>query len=182
MGGSGLVAIALLVLAYAAVSRRLAGTAITSAIVFVAGGMLVSADALGWLDPTIEKSSPPASSGTFSRYMYGLGFETRSIRYTSSGLASVSISKRCDGTTWNASPAWISPTSRSTMAPYSSTVRCARCSGSGLLNVAIVGGALVPLLFGAVADASTLRMALILPVLCYLYIMWYGLKGHVRAA
>jgi FHS family L-fucose permease-like MFS transporter len=53
---------------------------------------------------------------------------------------------------------------------------------SGLLNVAIVGGALVPLLFGDVADASTLRMALILPVLCYLYIMWYGLKGHVRAA
>ncbi len=57
MGGSGLVAIALLVLAYAAVSRRLAGTAISSAIVFVAGGMLVSADALGWLDPTIESEA-----------------------------------------------------------------------------------------------------------------------------
>ena len=57
MGGSGLVAIALLVLAYAAVSRRLAGSVITSAIVFVAGGMLVSADVLGWLDPTIESES-----------------------------------------------------------------------------------------------------------------------------
>ncbi|MCB2409766.1 sugar MFS transporter [Hymenobacter lucidus] len=50
---------------------------------------------------------------------------------------------------------------------------------SGLLNVAIVGGAVVPLLFALVADASTLRVAFVLPVLCYLYILWYGLKGHV---
>ena len=53
MSGSGLVAIAGLVLAYAAVSQRLAGTMVTAAMVFVAGGMLVSSDALGWLDPTI---------------------------------------------------------------------------------------------------------------------------------
>ncbi len=53
MGGSGLVTIALLVLAYAAVSRRLSGTAITAAMVFVAGGILASEEALGWLDPTI---------------------------------------------------------------------------------------------------------------------------------
>lgn len=52
---------------------------------------------------------------------------------------------------------------------------------SGLLNVAIVGGAVVPLLFGLVADASSLRLAFVLPVLCYLYIVWYGLKGHVPA-
>ncbi|TGE25896.1 sugar MFS transporter [Hymenobacter aquaticus] len=50
---------------------------------------------------------------------------------------------------------------------------------SGLLNVAIVGGAVVPLLFALVADASTLQWAFILPGLCYLYIVWYGLKGHV---
>ncbi|MFD2784356.1 sugar MFS transporter [Hymenobacter rubripertinctus] len=49
---------------------------------------------------------------------------------------------------------------------------------SGLLNVGIVGGAIVPLLFGLIADASSLRWAFILPVLCYAYIMWYGLKGH----
>ena len=76
--------------------------------------------------------------------MYGLGLDTRSIRYTSSGSASVSISNRCDGTTWNASPASISPTSRSTIAPYSSTVRCERCSGSGLLNVATVDDRFLP--------------------------------------
>ena len=57
MGGSGLVAIALLVLAYAAVSRRLLGSVITPAMVFVAGGILVSTDVLGWLDPTIGSES-----------------------------------------------------------------------------------------------------------------------------
>jgi FHS family L-fucose permease-like MFS transporter len=51
---------------------------------------------------------------------------------------------------------------------------------SGLLNVAIVGGAVVPLLFGLVADASTLRAAFALPLLCYAYILWYGMYGHVR--
>ena len=53
---------------------------------------------------------------------------------------------------------------------------------SGLLNVAIVGGAVIPPLFGLVADASSLRLALVLPVLCYAYIVWYGLRGHVRRA
>jgi FHS family L-fucose permease-like MFS transporter len=51
---------------------------------------------------------------------------------------------------------------------------------SGLLNVAIAGGAIIPPLFGLVADASSLRLAFILPMLCYAYIVWYGLRGHVR--
>jgi len=54
--------------------------------------------------------------------------------------------------------------------------------GSGLLCTVIVGGALVPLLFGAIADYGGLRLALLLPVLCYVYIMWYGLQGSWRAA
>ena len=53
MGGSGLVTLALLVLAYAAVSRRLSKSVVTAAIVFVVGGMLASDEVLGWLDPTI---------------------------------------------------------------------------------------------------------------------------------
>ena len=57
MGGSGLVVLALLVLAYAAVSRRLSGTAVTAAMVFVAGGILASDEVLGWLDPTIESDT-----------------------------------------------------------------------------------------------------------------------------
>ena len=54
--------------------------------------------------------------------------------------------------------------------------------GSGLLCTAIVGGALVPMLFGAIADHSGLRLALLLPVLCYAYIVWYGLRGSRRLA
>jgi FHS family L-fucose permease-like MFS transporter len=54
--------------------------------------------------------------------------------------------------------------------------------GSGLLCTAIVGGALVPMLFGAIADHSSLRLALLLPIACYLYIMWYGLRGSRPAA
>jgi NhaP-type Na+/H+ or K+/H+ antiporter len=57
VSGSGLVAIALLVLAYAAFSRRLSGTVITAAMVFVAGGILASDEVLGWLDPAIESQT-----------------------------------------------------------------------------------------------------------------------------
>ena len=53
MDASGLVAFALLLLAYAAVSRRLSGSVVTAAMVFVAGGIVVSDEALGWLDSTI---------------------------------------------------------------------------------------------------------------------------------
>ncbi|GAB3229069.1 sugar MFS transporter [Hymenobacter seoulensis] len=53
---------------------------------------------------------------------------------------------------------------------------------SGLLCTAIVGGAVIPLLFGVIADHSTLRLALLVPAACYLYIMWYGLRGSRRAA
>jgi FHS family L-fucose permease-like MFS transporter len=54
--------------------------------------------------------------------------------------------------------------------------------GSGLLCTAIVGGALVPMLFGAIADHSGLRLALLLPIVCYAYIMWYGLRGSRRVS
>ena len=51
-------------------------------------------------------------------------------------------------------------------------------SGSGLLNMAIVGGAIVPLLVGAaMADRVGLHHAFIVPVICYLYILFYGLSG-----
>lgn len=53
---------------------------------------------------------------------------------------------------------------------------------SGLLCTAIVGGAIVPLLFGFIADNSGLRIALFLPIVCYLYVMWYGLRGSRRSA
>jgi FHS family L-fucose permease-like MFS transporter len=50
-------------------------------------------------------------------------------------------------------------------------------SGSGLLNMAIVGGAVVPLLVGSMADYFGLHHAFVIPVICYLYILYYGLRG-----
>ncbi|PKB14613.1 FHS family L-fucose permease-like MFS transporter [Novosphingobium kunmingense] len=48
--------------------------------------------------------------------------------------------------------------------------------GSGILCTAIVGGALVPFLFGTVADLShNIRMALIVPAVCYAIIAAFGL-------
>lgn len=49
--------------------------------------------------------------------------------------------------------------------------------GSGVLCLTIVGGALVPLLQGVLADTIGIQLAFILPLLCYLYIVFYGLKG-----
>lgn len=46
--------------------------------------------------------------------------------------------------------------------------------GSGLLCMAIVGGALIPLLSGAVADSATLAVALMVPALCYVFIAGFG--------
>ncbi|MGA9117880.1 MAG: sugar MFS transporter [Bacteroidota bacterium] len=53
--------------------------------------------------------------------------------------------------------------------------------GSGILCMAIVGGALIPLLQGFFADNIGIHHAFFLPVLCYIYIAYYGLKGHVPA-
>jgi FHS family L-fucose permease-like MFS transporter len=48
---------------------------------------------------------------------------------------------------------------------------------SGLLVAAIVGGALIPLAEGALADRIGVHHAFILPVLCYIYIAYYGFRG-----
>lgn len=51
--------------------------------------------------------------------------------------------------------------------------------GSGMLCLAIVGGAIVPLVQGALADAFGLQLSFLLPVICYLYIAYYGVIGSV---
>ncbi|NIA53341.1 sugar MFS transporter [Massilia sp. TW-1] len=55
--------------------------------------------------------------------------------------------------------------------------------GSGLICVAIVGGAIVPLITGYAADAAGLRLALAVPALCYLVILafgWYARRPLLR--
>jgi FHS family L-fucose permease-like MFS transporter len=49
--------------------------------------------------------------------------------------------------------------------------------GSGILCTAIVGGALLPVLQGYFADNIGIHHAFFIPVLCYAYIVFYGLKG-----
>jgi MFS transporter, FHS family, L-fucose permease len=49
--------------------------------------------------------------------------------------------------------------------------------GSGILCTAIVGGAIIPPLYGALADQVGLQLAFILPILCYVYIVFFGWKG-----
>jgi FHS family L-fucose permease-like MFS transporter len=51
--------------------------------------------------------------------------------------------------------------------------------GSGILCMAIVGGALIPLIQGALADIAGLHHAYIIPIFCYLYIAYYGAQGHI---
>jgi MFS transporter, FHS family, L-fucose permease len=49
--------------------------------------------------------------------------------------------------------------------------------GSGIMIMAIVGGALIPLAQGAVADRVGIHHAFFLPVICYLYILFFALSG-----
>ncbi|HUX27174.1 MAG TPA: sugar MFS transporter [Terracidiphilus sp.] len=49
--------------------------------------------------------------------------------------------------------------------------------GSGLIMTAVVGGAVIPYLIGALADMVGIQHAFVLPMLCYLYIAWYGMWG-----
>ena len=49
--------------------------------------------------------------------------------------------------------------------------------GSGILCLAIVGGAIVPLLQGALADSVGVQLSYVLPILCYIFIVFYGLRG-----
>jgi MFS transporter, FHS family, L-fucose permease len=49
--------------------------------------------------------------------------------------------------------------------------------GSGLIMTAVVGGAVIPYFIGAAADRVGIQHAFVIPLLCYLYIAFYGLWG-----
>jgi MFS transporter, FHS family, L-fucose permease len=49
--------------------------------------------------------------------------------------------------------------------------------GSGLLIMAIVGGAIIPLAQGAIADKIGIHHAFFMPVICYVYILFFALSG-----
>jgi MFS transporter, FHS family, L-fucose permease len=49
---------------------------------------------------------------------------------------------------------------------------------SGLLSTAIVGGAIVSLLQGVIKDHYSWQVAFLVPVVCYLYLLFYGISGY----
>jgi MFS transporter, FHS family, L-fucose permease len=52
--------------------------------------------------------------------------------------------------------------------------------GSGLLVAAIIGGAIIPELQGLIADRIGIHHAFFLPILCYMYIAYYGFVGSQK--
>ena len=51
--------------------------------------------------------------------------------------------------------------------------------GSGVLCMAIVGGAIVPVIQGYFADQMGILPSFFVPAICYAYIVYYGMRGHV---
>lgn len=51
-------------------------------------------------------------------------------------------------------------------------------TGSALLIMGVVGGAIIPLIYGALADSSNRQIAYWITIPCYLYILFFAVKGH----
>jgi FHS family L-fucose permease-like MFS transporter len=53
--------------------------------------------------------------------------------------------------------------------------------GSGLVMTAVVGGAVVPAMIGYAADKVGIQYSFVIPIICYLFIAYYGLWGSKPA-
>jgi FHS family L-fucose permease-like MFS transporter len=49
---------------------------------------------------------------------------------------------------------------------------------SSFLVMAIVGGALIPVLMGRIADVSRMALGFIVPLVCFAFIVFYGIRGY----
>ena len=50
--------------------------------------------------------------------------------------------------------------------------------GSSILVMSIVGGAIIPVIMGRIADVSTMALGFIVPLVCFAFIVYYGLSGY----
>jgi FHS family L-fucose permease-like MFS transporter len=50
--------------------------------------------------------------------------------------------------------------------------------GSSLLVMAILGGAFFPAIMGRISDASSIQTAFVVPLLCYVFILYFGMSGY----
>lgn len=53
--------------------------------------------------------------------------------------------------------------------------------GSSLLVMSIIGGAIFPALMGRISDVTNIQTAFIVPLVCYVYILYFGLMGYKPA-
>jgi FHS family L-fucose permease-like MFS transporter len=53
--------------------------------------------------------------------------------------------------------------------------------GSGVITIGNVGGAAIPPLFGLIADHMGIQRAFLLVIVCYVFIVYYGLSGYKPA-
>jgi FHS family L-fucose permease-like MFS transporter len=49
---------------------------------------------------------------------------------------------------------------------------------SSLLVMAIIGGALIPAVMGRISDASNIQLAFAVPLLCYVYVIYFAVAGY----
>jgi FHS family L-fucose permease-like MFS transporter len=50
--------------------------------------------------------------------------------------------------------------------------------GSSLLVMSIVGGAIFPVIMGRIADVSTMALGFIVPLVCFAFIVFFGVSGY----
>jgi FHS family L-fucose permease-like MFS transporter len=53
--------------------------------------------------------------------------------------------------------------------------------GSSLLVMSIVGGAFIPAIMGELSDLTDIRVAFIVPLICYAYVAYFALRGYKTA-
>jgi FHS family L-fucose permease-like MFS transporter len=53
--------------------------------------------------------------------------------------------------------------------------------GSSLLVMAILGGAVFPAIMGRISDVANIQTAFIVPLVCYVYILYFALRGYQPA-
>jgi FHS family L-fucose permease-like MFS transporter len=50
--------------------------------------------------------------------------------------------------------------------------------GSSLLVMAIIGGAMIPAVMGRISDQSNIQRAFVVPLICYLYVIYFAVRGY----
>jgi FHS family L-fucose permease-like MFS transporter len=50
--------------------------------------------------------------------------------------------------------------------------------GSSLLVMSIIGGALIPAAMGKISDVSNIQVAFIMPLICYVYVIYFAVRGY----